>query len=608
MNLTLAALLGLGLGQAPAADYYPLNSRNLKLPIEYKDKDRKAIRQVRLFVSTDQGNVWNQVAEVPPDRNEFVYAAPKDGVYWFNYQIIDLKGRPDVPNLTAEPPAMKALIDTTPPQVRFTNAKRTDTSVVVEWVIEDQYPDDTKTKVFFRAAGSEGYWQEVTIHPSSRNGVEFPVGTPGPVVVKVAVHDLAGNKTEGTRDVPGAGSNTHVSASLSPGNTSAPTAPAAPPTRDIPPPMDLSAGGPVAPTGGPLAPAAPPTPAAGVAPQPPANPPTTPVVAAAQPPHPGYAVNPTPPMVQPNAVVMQPPPAPAPTGPAPAAVFQGAPSPAALPRPEYPPSGPVPAAAHTPAAHGNTSAVAVFSGQQHSPPRPTVEVSRLKSVRSLQFDLSYQVEQQGPSGVSRVDLWVTRDDGQNWVKWSQHSGRDTAIRVALDARQNPQPEGLYGFRLVPVSGAGLSDREPARGDAPDLRVIVDLTPPVIEWYEPTSDAVSADVLVLRWRATDANFADDPITIEWSEHRTGPWVSVAAGTGDVIPATATAGPTAARLPNTGQYSWRVPMGVPPRVHFRITARDAAGNVQTGVTDPTLIDLAKPRAKIGDIIISQPAGRP
>jgi hypothetical protein len=234
-------------------------------------------------------------------------------------------------------------------------------------------------------------------------------------------------------------------------------------------------------------------------------------------------------------------------------------------------------------------------------------VSRVQVIRSLQFDLSYQVEQQGPSGLSRVDLWVTRDDGNSWVKWSQHDGRGGSVRVALDKGGNTALEGHYGFRLVPVSGAGLSDREPTRGDAPELRVIVDLTPPRIEWYLPTADPNDPGVLVFQWRATDANFADDPITLEWSEKPTGPWVSVAAGAGDVVPANATGAPSAQRLPNTGQYSWRVPTGLPPRVYFRITARDAAGNVQSGVTGPTLIDLAKPRARIKEITIGNPAPR-
>lgn len=609
MNLTLAALLGLSLGQAPAADYYPLNSRNIKLPIQYQ-KDRKLIRQVQLFVSEDQGNTWHQKSEAPPDRDAFTYSAPKDGLYWFHIVTVDLKGVRDPANLTTEPPAQKALVDTTPPQVRFTNARRAGNDVVVEWVIDDQYPDDTKTKVFFRPAGSEGYWQEVTVHPSSRNGVQFPASTTAPVVVKVTAHDLAGNKNEGVREIPAAGSNTQVTASLSPAGTAAPPAAPVQPAGhgSVPPPADLTGGGPVAPPGGPVAPPppppmnltpqpAPPTIAAGpAAPQTPiAAPPTSPVVAV------------TPPAMQPNPVVMQP--APVPSGPPPVAVFQGTPSPTYTPPPAPPAqpaehTTPVTTAAQTHAPATNPAAVAVFHGPATT--TPTVELSRIQAINHPRFDMAYQVEH-GPSGVSRVDLWVTRDDGQTWKRWSQHDGRAGAIRVTLDTPDNAAVEGLYGFRLVPVSGAGLSDREPTRGDAPEWRLVVDTTTPRIEWYPPTADAHDTAVLVMQWRATDANFADDPITLEWSEKPTGPWVSLAGGSGEVVQANATGGPAVQRLPNTGRYAWRVPTGLPPRVYIRITARDAAGNVQTGVIGPTLIDLTKPRARISGLA-SQPTPTP
>ena len=170
---------------------------------------------------------------------------------------------------------------------------------------------------------------------------------------------------------------------------------------------------------------------------------------------------------------------------------------------------------------------------------PTVEVSRGQTINYLSFDLGYEVEARGPSGISRVDLWVTRDDGQTWLKWSQADGKGASIRVNLGVPGNPQPEGAYGFRVVPVSGAGLSEREPSAGDAPDLRVIVDVTPPQLDLFPPVGDPKSTDTLVIQWKATDKNFTEEPITIEWSDKPTGPWQPVAIGGDGVQPATVTA---------------------------------------------------------------------
>ena len=224
-----------------------------------------------------------------------------------------------------------------------------------------------------------------------------------------------------------------------------------------------------------------------------------------------------------------------------------------------------------------------------------VNEPRAQVIKDVSFDLNYQVEQRGPSGISRVDLWVTRDDGKSWVWWSKHEGRDPALKVNLGTTTNSQPEGLYGFRIVPVSGAGLSDASPISGDSPDMRVIVDVTAPTVKIFPAIADPNAIDALVLQWEATDKNFGDDPITLEWCEGPTGPWRPVAtAANSDTL------GAIAKKLPNTGKYSWKVPAGLPPRVYLKVTAKDAAGNATEQVTrEPILVDLTKPRAKITGI---------
>jgi hypothetical protein len=192
------------------------------------------------------------------------------------------------------------------------------------------------------------------------------------------------------------------------------------------------------------------------------------------------------------------------------------------------------------------------------------------------------------------------------VKWSQCDGKGSSIRVNLGVPGNPQPEGTYGFRVVPVSGAGLSEREPVAGDAPDLRVAVDVTPPQLDLFPPVGDPNSSDTLVIQWKATDKSFGEDPITIEWSDKPTGPWQAVAPS-GDTVQQANAMTSSIRRLANTGSFAWRVPAGLPPRVYLKVTARDAAGNEKTVVTrDPVLVDLVKPRAKVSGIV--GPIGMP
>jgi hypothetical protein len=530
-----AALVGLSLGQpaAPPSDYFPMNSRSIKIPIKY-DTDRKTIRQVKLYVARNGENFWSQESAAPPDRDFFTYLAKDDGVYWFTMVEENLQGKHIPADLTRTPPDLKVVVDTIQPRVQFTSARRNGEEVVVEWFVDDKNPDEAKTQVHFRV-GTDGPWQEVTLPANSKSGVRFPAGTAGAVAVRVTVFDFAGNKTEAVRDLGGNAPATS-STSLSPG-TGAATTPVKPPAAGPLAPPDL---GPLPPAGGPIPPA-------GV-PAVPANPGTGSTNTGALP-----TMDPKTPVV-----------------------------------PAVPAGGPTP--------------VAVWSGAPAS--TPTVEVSRAQSINYLAFDLGYEVESRGPSGIGRLDLWVTRDDGKTWLKWSQHDGKAASVRVNLGVPANPQPEGTYGFRVVPVSGAGLSEREPVSGDAPDLRVVVDTTQPQLDIFPPVGDPTNPDTLVIQWKATDRNFGDDPITVEWSDKPTGGW-QPAAGVADVLQAGAGNAPQVRRLPNTGSFAWRVPAGVAPRVYLKVTARDAAGNVREVITrDPILVDLVKPRGKISGIVA--PAG--
>ncbi len=197
----------------------------------------------------------------------------------------------------------------------------------------------------------------------------------------------------------------------------------------------------------------------------------------------------------------------------------------------------------------------------------------------------------GASGVARVDLYVSRDDGRSWVRWSQHDGRETPLKVVLDTRFNKEVEGDYGFVLVPVSGAGLSEGAPTANTAPELKVRVDTTAPVIKVYAPTADPNNKAALMLNWEATDKNLGRDPIAIEYAESQQGPWKSV----------TGTDGPTQTRIDNTGSYSWQPPLNLAtPKVYLKFVAWDQAGNKSEVTTpQPILVDLTKPKARIQGI---------
>jgi hypothetical protein len=611
MSYAVVLLTGLSLAQptssAATHEYIPINARTIKLPIKY-DKERRNIRQMKLFVARQGENTWYQEAAVPPDRDYFVFQAKEDGLYWFTMVEEDLQGRQIPADLTRTPPDLKVLIDTTPPRVRFTQLMRKGDEVVAEWSIEDAHPAENRTQVHIRPAGSEGYWQEVRLAAGVYNGVRFPVHIPQPIEVRVTAYDLAGNKGEVVQLVPltdmgrsAAATETGRPASATgiaaaSANTPAPTPAASAPgstlsdSGAIPPPASLVPPPTTAMPSPPPTTAMPSPPPTTAMPSPP--PATVPVgstgIGPSSPSLPTVPTSPTGPPVSPLGPL-------AAAGPASAAGS----SIAATPLPTLD--------ARSTSASNNVSStgstVAAWS-TANNPTTPHVEESRATIINYLTFDLSYEVESRGPSGLSRIDLWVTRDDGRTWMKWSQHDPRSPTLRVNLHLPSNPQLEGSYGFRVVPISGAGLSEREPVSGDAPELRVMVDITPPQVEIYPPVSDPQQPQTLLLQWKAIDKHWGANPIRLEWSDKPNGPWQPVVAGeVGEVQAVAGSSGPVSSGrwLPNTGSYAWRVPAGLPPRVYLKVTARDAAGNTREVVTrDPILVDLVKPKARLNGIV--------
>ncbi|HEY8504917.1 MAG TPA: hypothetical protein VIL46_10065, partial [Gemmataceae bacterium] len=278
------------------------------------------------------------------------------------------------------------------------------------------------------------------------------------------------------------------------------------------------------------------------------------------------------------------------------------------------PPGPEPAGGASPAPAAGGPAPLAVSNAQPGGPAGSPALPPPQILNALKFELGYEVQESGPSGVGRVELWLTRDDGQTWQRWGEDEDRQSPIAVDLDVRSNPQLEGVYGFKIVVQSGAGLSKGPPVSGDPPDMRVDIDITPPVVKIYNPLPDPSQRDTLVLRWETSDRNPAPEPITLEWSEMPEGPWHPIVSGAepgaGDSPPAVGTSlNRPARRLPDTGTYAWRVPPNMPThRVYLRVTARDAAGNVAEARTpQPIEIDLNKPVAKIQGIVGVPPAPR-
>ena len=209
--------------------------------------------------------------------------------------------------------------------------------------------------------------------------------------------------------------------------------------------------------------------------------------------------------------------------------------------------------------------------------------AKVLMVNKRRIQLNYKIDEIGQSGVATVEVWYTFDT----KKWTLYSSN----KIDKDTPRN-QPyvvemggEGRYGFTLIAKSGVGFSDPPPAPGDEPQIWVEVDETPPAVR-------VISVDVgrgpetgtMTIRWSATDKFLADKPITISYAASENGSPVTEWK-------------PIAQNVANDGKYVWKMPDGVPFKLHIRVDAVDQAGNVGRDETrQHSPVDLKIPKVTI------------
>jgi hypothetical protein len=206
-----------------------------------------------------------------------------------------------------------------------------------------------------------------------------------------------------------------------------------------------------------------------------------------------------------------------------------------------------------------------------------------KFVNSKQINLSYDLRDVGPSGVSAVELWYTLYKGRTWNKLTEYPidarGPDANLSKKLSFEVNE--EGIYGISLVAKSGVGLGERPPQAGDRPQFWLEVDLTKPVAQILGVhVGTGIDKGNLAIAWKADDKNLGPAPIRLSYAEQKEGPWTTFAD-----------------RLANNGKHVWKMPDQLPFQFYVRVEAIDLAGNIGEAITfDRVKVDLSLPKAQI------------
>jgi hypothetical protein len=535
-TLTLA-LLALSTSAVPS-DVVPMNSRNFSIPIRVAEGQRSKIKELILFASSDEGATWNQVSTAPPDKEAFIFYAPGDGLYWFNICVVDAQGHREPPDIYRSAPRQKVLVDTLSPNVRIVRAERIGDEVEIAWEIQEDHADLASFKLEQRTSDAPGWmWTAVNVAPSLNGQTRFRVATVGPVLVHLQISDQSGNVGEAQTEVRPKAVSPYGATASAPMHTNGLTQP----TTSTPAPLPSNNW------------ATPP--AAYTAPAPVAQ--STRSAASGS----GTGWD--------SAAAAQ------------SANLRRNDVPASPDR-SWPPNG----AAGNPQARGYNPEPAnriqpgvvnaAYSSSAAVSPRGPADSIPLELTNSAQTTIDYEVTRSGPSGVGKVELYLTQDEGRTW----QHYTEDLQPRAGSPLAVTLPGEGIYGLRLVVTSGAGLAKRPPQPGDLPQMRIEVDTTAPLVKLYPPQPDPTRRDALLITWNASDRNLGANPITLQFAERTNGTWQTIAK-----------------ELPNTGRYQWLMPPGVPYRVFLRVLASDAAGNLGVDQTpEQVVIDMNEPEVTI------------
>jgi hypothetical protein len=191
-------------------------------------------------------------------------------------------------------------------------------------------------------------------------------------------------------------------------------------------------------------------------------------------------------------------------------------------------------------------------------------------INSTHATLAYQIDQPGPNGVGRVEVWMTRDKGQTWQFLCLDPDRTSPVEIDLPG------DGLYGLSLAVGNGAGAA-APPAPGELPDWWVEVKTSKPIAQI---TSVHPDNGAMIITWTVTDSCLKPEPIDLYYSARPDGPWLPIARG-----------------LRNDGSYRWTMSAVNLGEIYVRMEVTDRAGNVaECQTSQPVVRDSMKPKAHV------------
>lgn len=179
---------------------------------------------------------------------------------------------------------------------------------------------------------------------------------------------------------------------------------------------------------------------------------------------------------------------------------------------------------------------------------------------TLRFPL--RTSRAGAAPIARHELWMTRDGGATWSLARDTSYDDSQLAFTVSG------EGRYGFIVIAIDEAGHRHPPPKPGTTPQVRCVVDTTPPTLEMARPDGNARvrAGGAITIGWKTQDAHLGPEPVRVYYRRGAEDIWQ-------EVIPGKSFSANH--RLP------WHPPLAS-GHVELRVVAADRAGNETVWIT--------------------------
>jgi len=213
--------------------------------------------------------------------------------------------------------------------------------------------------------------------------------------------------------------------------------------------------------------------------------------------------------------------------------------------------------------------------------------TRIEYVNTNKLKVSSKITHITRSGVKAAQLFV-QSEGGDWKPAGMQENlaftsdtKDPTVEIGYEAPR----DGLYGFIIQPISGAGTKSDDPRTNDPAQFLVFVDTAAPelAIKGVRVSGSGLDGPLIEIEWNATDKsdNLLAEPITLEY------------LGTdGKYHPIHGSK-----MIANSGKYTWEIADKTLWKFKIRATATDKAGNSTLKETaDWTLVDLEKPSGTV------------